>query len=35
MPPYKDLIGGQEMQDLVSYLMSLRPQAGEAKSEEW
>jgi mono/diheme cytochrome c family protein len=35
MPPYKDLVGGQEMQDLVSYLMSLRPQAGEAKSEAW
>jgi len=35
MPPYKDLVGGQEMQDLVSYLMSLRPQTGETKSEEW
>jgi cytochrome c553 len=35
MPPYKDLVGGQEMQDLVSYLMSLRPEAGEAKSEGW
>ena len=35
MPAYRDLITGQEMQDLASYLMSLRPQAGETKSGEW
>jgi cytochrome c553 len=35
MPPYRDLIAGQELQDLEAYLMSLRPEAGEAKSEEW
>lgn len=35
MPPYRDLIAGQEMSDLVAYLMSLRPPAGEAKSSNW
>lgn len=35
MPPYKDLVGGQEMQDLVSYLMSLRPQVEDSKSGQW
>jgi mono/diheme cytochrome c family protein len=35
MPPYRDLIAGQEMRDLVVYLMSLRPAPGEAKSSSW
>jgi mono/diheme cytochrome c family protein len=35
MPPYKDLVSGQEMQDLASYLMSLRPPEGASKSGEW
>jgi cytochrome c1 len=35
MPPYRDLIAGQEMRDLVAYLMSLRPAPGEAKSSGW
>jgi mono/diheme cytochrome c family protein len=35
MPPYRDLIEGQEMRDLVAYLMSLRPAAGEPKSTSW
>jgi len=35
MPPYRDLIAGQEMRDLVAYLMSLRPPPGEAKSSNW
>ncbi|MBI1797543.1 MAG: cytochrome c [Candidatus Eisenbacteria bacterium] len=35
MPPYRDLIAGQEMRDLVAYLMSLRPPPGEAKSSAW
>ena len=35
MPPYRDLIAGQELRDLVAYLMSLRPPTGEAKSSSW
>jgi mono/diheme cytochrome c family protein len=35
MPAFRDLISGQEMRDLVAYLMSLRPPPGEAKSSEW
>jgi len=35
MPPFRDLIAGQEMNDLVAYLMSLRPPPGEAKSSGW
>jgi cytochrome c553 len=35
MPPSRDLIEGQEMRDLVAYLMSLRPTAGEPKSTGW
>jgi cytochrome c1 len=35
MPPYRDLIGGQEMRDLVAYLMSLRPAPGETKASGW
>lgn len=33
MPPYKDLIAGQDMQDLTAYLFSLKP-ASEAKSAD-
>jgi cytochrome c553 len=32
MPPYRDLIAGQELNDLVAYLLTLRPPPGEAKS---
>lgn len=32
MPAYKDLIGGQEMQDLTVYILSLTP---ATKSESW
>jgi mono/diheme cytochrome c family protein len=35
MPAFRDLISGQEMRDLVAYLMSLRPPPGEAKASEW
>jgi len=35
MPPFRDLISGQEMSDLVAYLMSLKPPPGEAKSSSW
>ncbi len=35
MPPFRDLIAGQELRDLVAYLMSLRPPPGEAKSSGW
>ena len=35
MPPYRDLIAGQEMKDLVAYLMSLQPPPGEAKASSW
>ena len=34
MPPYRDLIAPQELKDLVTYLMSLRPPPGE-KSASW
>ena len=35
MPPYKDLIGGQEMQDLTAYLFSLKPAAETKSGEAW
>ena len=35
MPAYKDLIAGQEMQDLTAYLLSLRPAAEAKPSEAW
>jgi mono/diheme cytochrome c family protein len=35
MPAYRDLIAGQELRDLVAYLMALRPPPGEAKSSNW
>ena len=35
MPPFRDLIAGQEMRDLVAYVMSLRPPPGEQKSSGW
>ncbi len=28
MPPYRDLIGGQELKDLVAFVSSLRPAPG-------
>jgi mono/diheme cytochrome c family protein len=33
MPAYRDLIAGQELQDLVAYLLSLG--AGKPKSSSW
>jgi len=35
MPAYRDYIGGQEMQDLVAYLMSLQVQEPKSKKSEW
>jgi cytochrome c553 len=35
MPPFRDLISGQDLNDLVVYLMSLRPPPGEAKASGW
>jgi cytochrome c1 len=35
MPAYRDLIAGQELRDLVAYIMSLRPASSEAKSSGW
>jgi len=35
MPPYRDLIGGQEMQDLTAYLLSLKPEAEKKSAESW
>ncbi len=35
MPPYRDWIAGQELQDLASYLMGLRPQEGEPGKNPW
>jgi len=35
MPPFRDLIAGAEMNDLVAYLMSLRPPAGSPTKSEW
>jgi cytochrome c553 len=35
MPPFKDLIGGQEMDDLAAYLFSLRPVETSKPSETW
>ncbi|MGH7680956.1 MAG: c-type cytochrome [Candidatus Eiseniibacteriota bacterium] len=35
MPAYRDLIAGQELEDLTSYLFSLRPSAESKPSEAW
>jgi len=37
MPPYRGVIGYQEMQDLVEYLFSLRPPeaARKGKADQW
>lgn len=35
MPPYRDLIAGQEMRDLVAFLWSLRPKEDENKGPGW
>ena len=35
MPAYKDLIGGQELDDLAAYLFSLKPAAESKPSESW
>ena len=35
MPPYRDLISGQELQDLAAYLMSFRPQAEQPGADQW
>ena len=35
MPSYRALIAGTEMDDLVAYLMSLRPPEGGSKPTQW
>jgi len=35
MPAYRDYIAGQEMQDLVAYLMSLQVGEPKSKKSEW
>jgi mono/diheme cytochrome c family protein len=35
MPPFRDLISAQELNDLAIYVMSLKPAPGEAKSSGW
>jgi cytochrome c553 len=35
MPAYKDLVAGQEMDDLAAYLFSLRPAESSKPSETW
>ena len=35
MPPYGELIGGQEMLDLAAYLFSLKPAAEPESAESW
>ena len=35
MPPYRGVISDQEMQDLVKYLFSLRPEGSKAKADAW
>jgi hypothetical protein len=35
MPPYRGVIGYQELQDLTEYLFSLRPAGAKKKAEEW
>jgi mono/diheme cytochrome c family protein len=35
MPAYRDYIGGQEMKDLVAYLMSLQIEEPKSKKSEW
>lgn len=34
MPPYRGVIGHEEMQDLMAYLFSLKPAGAKAKAEE-
>ena len=35
MPAYRDLIAGQEMTDLVAYLMSLAPKSEKSGASSW
>jgi cytochrome c553 len=35
MPPFKDWISGQEMQDLTAYLMSFRPSEEGSDKNPW
>jgi mono/diheme cytochrome c family protein len=35
MPAYREYIGGQEMQDLAAYLMSLQVEESKSKKSEW
>jgi mono/diheme cytochrome c family protein len=35
MPAYREYIAGQEMQDLVAYLMSLQVAEAKSKKSEW
>jgi mono/diheme cytochrome c family protein len=35
MPPYRDLLGGQELRDLVAYLRSLGSKAAKSDSTAW
>lgn len=35
MPPYRGVIGDQEMQDLVKYLFSLQPAGSQGKADKW
>lgn len=35
MPAFRELIAGQEMTDLVAYLMSLRPAQADSNASAW
>ena len=35
MPPYRGVIGYQELQDLSEYLFSLKPPGTQKKADEW
>lgn len=35
MPPYRGVIGYQELQDLTEYLFSLKPPGAKKKADEW
>ena len=35
MPTYRDVLGGQELRDLVAYLQSLGSKAAKSDSTEW
>jgi cytochrome c1 len=35
MPAYRDLVGGQELRDLVAYLMSLGPPVANRDTTSW